>query len=74
MTSDERYVTPYLLRPLRTLDEVLGGRGRAVERACGGAETTPTGHKGARSRTALQNDQPSSSASATEQSWRAGYQ
>ena len=31
MASNERYVSPYLLRPLRTLEQVLGGRGRAVE-------------------------------------------
>jgi hypothetical protein len=31
MGSDESYVSPYLLRPLRTLQEVLGGRSRAAE-------------------------------------------
>jgi hypothetical protein len=39
MGSDERYVSPYLLRPLRTLHEVLGGRGSAVETAPGDAQT-----------------------------------
>jgi hypothetical protein len=59
MGSDERYVSPYLLRPLRTLDEVLSSRGRTVETAHGGVETTPTcGNQSVRSRTALQNDRP----------------
>jgi len=31
MTDNDRFVSPYLLRPLRTLDQVLGGRGRALE-------------------------------------------
>ena len=31
MASNERSVSPYLLRPLRTLEQVLGGRSRAVE-------------------------------------------
>jgi len=31
MTDNDRFVSPYLLRPLRTLDRVLGGRGRALE-------------------------------------------
>jgi hypothetical protein len=35
MNNDERYVSPYLLRPPRTLEEVLGGRGTAAETACG---------------------------------------
>jgi hypothetical protein len=41
MGSDDRYVSPYLLRPLRTLEEVLGGRSGAVETARGGVEATP---------------------------------
>ena len=53
MGSDERYVSPYLLRPLRTLEEVLGGRGRTVETARGGVEATPTcGDQSVRSKTA----------------------
>jgi hypothetical protein len=43
MDNDERYVSPYLLRPLRTLKEVLGGRGTAAETARGGVEVTATG-------------------------------
>jgi hypothetical protein len=43
MVNDERSVNPYLLWPLRTLEEVLGGRGRMVEAARGGVEATPTG-------------------------------
>ena len=31
MADNDRFVSPYLLRPLRTLDRVLGGRGRALE-------------------------------------------
>jgi hypothetical protein len=31
MASDDTIVSPYLLRPLRTLEQVLGGRSRAVE-------------------------------------------
>jgi hypothetical protein len=31
MSDNDRIVSPYLLRPLRTLDQVLGGRGRALE-------------------------------------------
>ncbi len=31
MACDERYVSPYLLRPLRTFDEVLRGRSGAAE-------------------------------------------
>ena len=61
MVSDEPYVSPYLLRPLRTLDEVLGGRGRTVETARGGVETTPAcGDQGVRSRTAQENHPPTS--------------
>jgi len=59
MGNDERSVSPYLLRPLRTLEEVLGGRGRTVEAARGGVEATPTGgDQGVRSKTELQNDRP----------------
>jgi hypothetical protein len=59
MGSDERYVSPYLLRPLRTLQEVLGGRGRAVETARGGVEATPTcGDHNVRLRITLLNDRP----------------
>jgi hypothetical protein len=43
MDSDERYVSPYLLRPLRTLEQVLGGRGTTAESAPGGAEAMPKG-------------------------------
>ena len=43
MDNDERYVSPYLLRPLRTLQEVLGGRGTAAETARGGVRVTATG-------------------------------
>jgi hypothetical protein len=43
MDNDERYVSPYLLRPLRTLEEVLGGRGTAAETARGGIDVTATG-------------------------------
>jgi hypothetical protein len=43
MHNDERYVSPYLLRPLCALDEVLGGRGTAVEPAHGGVGVTATG-------------------------------
>ena len=61
MASDERYVSPYLLRPLRTLEEVLGGRGRVVETARGGVDATPTGgDQGVRSSAELQNDRPAS--------------
>ena len=31
MSDNDRFVSPYLLRPLRTLEQVLGGRGRALE-------------------------------------------
>jgi len=31
MASNDSSVSPYLLRPLRTLEQVLGGRSRAVE-------------------------------------------
>jgi hypothetical protein len=33
MAGDDRFVSPYLLRPVRTLERVLGGRSRAVESA-----------------------------------------
>ena len=32
MAGNDSFVSPYLLRPLRTLEQVLGGRSRAVER------------------------------------------
>jgi hypothetical protein len=41
--NDKRYFSPYLLRPLRTLEEVLGGRGTAAETARGGVRVTATG-------------------------------
>ena len=31
MTDKDTTVSPYLLRPLRTLEQVLGGRNNAVE-------------------------------------------
>ena len=31
MADNDKFVSPYLLRPLRTLERVLGGRGRALE-------------------------------------------
>jgi hypothetical protein len=43
MDNDERFVSPYLLRPLRSLDEVLGGRGTAAGPARGDVEVTATG-------------------------------
>jgi hypothetical protein len=56
MGSGQRYISPYLLRPLRTLDEVLDGRGRAA-----GIEVIATcGNQSVRSRTALQNVRPAS--------------
>ena len=59
MGSDEGYISPYLLRPLRTLEEVLGGRGRTVETARGGIEATPTGgDQSVRSKTAVENHRP----------------
>jgi hypothetical protein len=59
MGSDERYVSPYLLRPLRTLHEVLGGRGSAVETARGDVEATPTrGDHSVRPKIALRHDRP----------------
>jgi hypothetical protein len=58
MGSDERYVSPYLLRPLRTLQEVLGGRGSAVETARGDVEATPTSGDHSVPEIALRNDGP----------------
>jgi hypothetical protein len=56
MGSDESYISPYLLRPLRALEEVLGGRGRTVETARGGVGTTPRcGDQSVRSKTAAGN-------------------
>jgi hypothetical protein len=61
MGSDEGYISPYLLRPLRTLEEVLGGRGRTVEAVRGGVKATPTGgDQGVQSKTELQNARPAS--------------
>jgi hypothetical protein len=34
-------VSPYLLRPLRTLEQVLGGRSRAAESTRDNIEATP---------------------------------
>jgi hypothetical protein len=59
MDSEERYVSPYLLRPLRTLQEVLGGRGSAVETARGDVQATPTrDDHSVRPKSALRNDRP----------------
>ncbi len=59
MGNDERSVSPYLLRPLRTLEEVTGGRGRTVETARGGVETPPRcGDQSVRSKTAVENHRP----------------
>ena len=38
MASEDTFVSPYLLLPLRTLEQVLGGRSRAVESASERAE------------------------------------
>jgi hypothetical protein len=43
MDNDKRYVSPYLLQPLRTLQEVLGGRGTAAEPARGSVGVTAKG-------------------------------
>jgi hypothetical protein len=59
MGSDERYVSPYLLRPLRTLEEVLGGRGSDLETPPDAVEATATcSDHNAQLRTALLNDRP----------------
>jgi hypothetical protein len=59
MGGDERYVSPYLLRPLRTLQEVLGGRGSAGETARGDVQAPPTrGGHSVRPKIALRNEQP----------------
>jgi len=59
MGSDESYVSPYLLRPLRTLEEVLGGRGSALETPPDAVEAMATcGHHDAQLRIARQNDRP----------------
>jgi hypothetical protein len=59
MGNDERSVSPYLLRPLRTLEEVTGGRDRTVETARGGVETPPRcGDQSVRSKTAVENHPP----------------
>ena len=41
MASGDRFVSPYLLRPLRTLEQVLGGRSRAAESTRDNIEATP---------------------------------
>ena len=57
MGNDEHYISPYLLRPLRPLEEVLGGRGRPVEAARGGGEATRTGgDRSGRLRAAAEHD------------------
>ncbi len=59
MGNDERSVSPYLLRPLRTLEEVTGGRDRTVETARGGVETPPRcGDQSVRSKTVVENHRP----------------
>jgi hypothetical protein len=69
MGNDERSVSPYLLRPLRTLEEVTGGRGRTVETARGGVETTPTcGDQSVQSKTAAENHRPAHSGRPTDHS------
>jgi hypothetical protein len=56
MGRDEGCISPYLLRPLRTLEEVLGGRDRTVETTRGGIEVMPTCcDQRVRSRTAVEN-------------------
>ena len=59
VSSDERYVSPYLLRPLHTVQEVLGGRGGAGETTRGDVEATATrGDHCVRLKIALRNDRP----------------
>jgi hypothetical protein len=59
MGGDERYVSPYLLRPLRTFEEILGGRARAVETARGSIDVVPTCcDQGVRSKSAAENHRP----------------
>ena len=41
MSGNDRLVSPYLLRPLRSLEQVLGGRSRAVESTRDSIEATP---------------------------------
>ena len=41
MTDKDTTVSPYLLRPLRTLEQVLGGRSRAAESTRDNIEATP---------------------------------
>ena len=41
MSGNDRFVSPYLLRPLRSLEQVLGGRRRAAESTRDSIEATP---------------------------------
>ena len=41
MAGNDSSVSPYLLRPLRSLEQVLGGRSRAAESTRDGIEATP---------------------------------
>ena len=41
MAGNDSSVSPYLLRPLRSLEQVLGGRSRAAESTRDNIEATP---------------------------------
>ena len=74
MGSDEGYISPYLLQPLRTLEEVLGGRGRTVEAVRGGVEATPTGgDQGVQSKPSCRMLDLPHSARPTDHSWHARH-
>jgi hypothetical protein len=60
MSGNDRFVSPYLLRPLRTLDQVLGGRGRALEPEPERVESRETAKK-ARARRWIENTDSSRS-------------
>jgi hypothetical protein len=41
MAGNDSSISPYLLRPLRSLEQVLGGRSRAAESTRDNIESTP---------------------------------
>jgi hypothetical protein len=41
MSGNDRFVSPYLRRPLRSLEQVRGGRSRAAESTRDSIEVTP---------------------------------
>jgi hypothetical protein len=73
MANDERYVSPYLLRPLRTFDQVFRGRSGAAEPDISFEGRQARSGRNAPRETADREHPPSHATRPTDRCWHTGH-